>query len=158
MTSMKEQLVVAFSQILVLEEMVAAQAAMLTKQQAWNSAMTMESQNTSSRLVSADAKAEVAQTAIKAVESAVRARVLGGRRAICKGGGGRRACTNPLPPVRARQPSRAADSSSALRGGGGGWGPPLCIGKREVGTYIYSRTNTTHGPLGDFLKSLRLLM
>jgi hypothetical protein len=45
--------------------------------------------------------------------------------------------------------------SSALRGGGG---TPLCIGKREVGTYIYSRTYTVHGTLGDFLKSLRLLM
>jgi hypothetical protein len=27
---------------------------------------------------------------------------------------------------------------------GGGWGPPLCIGIQEVGTYIYSRTYTTH--------------
>ncbi len=46
---------------------------------------------------------------------------------------------------------------SALREGGG-WGPPLCIGKREVGTYIYSRTYTAHGTLGNFFEVLQLLM
>jgi hypothetical protein len=35
--------------------------------------------------------------------------------------------------------------SSAPRGGGG---PPLYIGKQEVGTYIYSHTYTAHGALG----------
>ncbi len=44
--------------------------------------------------------------------------------------------------VLARQPSRAADS--LLRSSrGGGWGPPLCIGKQEVGTYsIYIAVHT----------------
>ncbi len=43
--------------------------------------------------------------------------------------------------------------SSAPRGGGG-WGPPLCIGKQEVGAYIYSRTYTAHGALGVLLRSI----
>ncbi len=55
--------------------------------------------------------------------------------------------------VLARQPSRAADS--LLRSSrGGGWGPPLCIGIQEVGTYIYSRTYTAHGALGVLLRSI----
>jgi hypothetical protein len=37
--------------------------------------------------------------------------------------------------------------SSAPRGGGG-WGPPLCIGKQEVGAYIYSLLYTYTGLLG----------
>jgi hypothetical protein len=49
-----------------------------------------------------------------------------------------------------RQPSRAADPLlCSLRGGG----PHLCIGKQEVGTYIYSRTYTAHGALGALLWS-----
>jgi hypothetical protein len=72
MAYMKEQLVVAFSKISVLEEMVAGQAAMLTNQQTWNSAMSTESRNTSSRVVEADAKAEAAHTAAKAAENAIR--------------------------------------------------------------------------------------
>jgi hypothetical protein len=36
-------------------------------------------------------------------------------------------------------------------GGGGGGGSPLCIGKQEVGTYIYSRSCTVHGALGRLL-------
>jgi hypothetical protein len=46
--------------------------------------------------------------------------------------------------------------SSAPRRGGEG-DPPLCIGKQEVGTYIYSRTYTVHGALGNFFEVLRLL-
>ncbi len=34
---------------------------------------------------------------------------------------------------------------------GGGWGPPLCIGIQEVGTYIYSRAYTAHGALGRLI-------
>jgi hypothetical protein len=49
------------------------------------------------------------------------------------------------PGSRAEQPIL----SSAPRGGG--WGPPLCIGIQKVGTYIYSRTYTTHGALGRLL-------
>ncbi len=52
--------------------------------------------------------------------------------------------------VLARQPSRAADS--LLRSSrGGGRGPPLCIGKQEVGTYIYSLLYTYTGLLGRLL-------
>jgi hypothetical protein len=54
-------------------------------------------------------------------------------------------------PVLARQPSRAADSSPPLLAGGGGWGPPLCIGKQEVGAYIYRLLYTYTGLLGRLL-------
>ncbi len=57
-----------------------------------------------------------------------------------------------LMPVLARQPSRAADPLLRSSRGVGGWGPPLCIGKLEVGTYIYSRTYTAHGTLGNFFE------
>jgi hypothetical protein len=46
--------------------------------------------------------------------------------------------------------------SSAPRGGGGG--PPLCIYKQEVGTYIYSRLYTVHGAWADFIEVLQLLI
>ncbi len=48
--------------------------------------------------------------------------------------------------VPARQLSRAVAFLSALRGAEGG--PPLCIGKQEVGTYIYSLLYTYTGLLG----------
>ncbi len=52
--------------------------------------------------------------------------------------------------VLARQPSRAADP--LLRSSRGGEGdPPLCIGKQEVGTYIYSLLYTHTGFLGRLL-------
>ncbi len=46
--------------------------------------------------------------------------------------------------VLARQPSRVADP--LLRSSRGD--PPLCIGKQEVGTYIYSLLYTHTGHLG----------
>ncbi len=59
--------------------------------------------------------------------------------------------------VLARQPSRAADLLLRSSQGKGG-GPPLCIGKQEVGTYIYSCTYIAYGALGDFFEVFRLLM
>jgi hypothetical protein len=57
--------------------------------------------------------------------------------------------------VLARQPSRAADPLlRSLRGGGEG-DPLLCIGKQEVGTYIYSLLYThTLGSWDDFFEVL----
>ncbi len=48
--------------------------------------------------------------------------------------------------VPARQPSQAVAFLSALPGGRG---PPLCVGKQEVGTYIYSLLYTQTGFLGQ---------
>jgi hypothetical protein len=53
--------------------------------------------------------------------------------------------------VLARQSSRAADSLLRSSQGGGEWGPPLCIGKQAVGTYIYSLAYTHTGLLGQLL-------
>ncbi len=47
----------------------------------------------------------------------------------------------------AAEPS-GRSSPPLLAGGGGGWGPPLSIGKQEVGTYIYSLLYTHTGLLG----------
>jgi hypothetical protein len=45
-------------------------------------------------------------------------------------------------------PAAVPGGRSSPRGGGG---TPLCIGKQEVGTYIYSHPYTVHGALGRLL-------
>ncbi len=55
-------------------------------------------------------------------------------------------------------PAAEPSGRSSLPLSAGGMGTPPCIGKREVGTYIYSRTYTAYGTLGDFIEVLQLLM
>jgi hypothetical protein len=47
-----------------------------------------------------------------------------------------------------RPGSRLGQSHFSLRSAARGGGPPLCIGKQEVGTYIYSLLYTYTGLLG----------
>ncbi len=71
-TFMQEQLNAALSQVTILEQMVSGQRDFITKQFAWNTSLSAETEQLSSRLVSANAKAEVVHTAAKVADSLAR--------------------------------------------------------------------------------------